>query len=217
MRIAGNEKIAGYPAFQIRQLMRETVGRSIGRRYVREILRCSNSTAVRVLSQLEKAGFVEQVRGYWAATLKGSALAMATAARPLRRGTAERLIGGLVQRARLMNDDDTWAYRVRVLVLFGSYARGVERPNDVDVGCELCPRWSDEMQRRKEQASREKRGGRFRNISEWATWPKLEVIRYLRARARGLSIHELDDWIKATEHTVIFQDVGTLGGWKIQG
>ena len=38
MRIAANETIAGYPALQIRQLMRETVGRSITPRYVREIL-----------------------------------------------------------------------------------------------------------------------------------------------------------------------------------
>ncbi len=206
MRITADEEIAGYPALQIRQLMRETVGRSITPRYVREVLSCSYSSAARILSRLEEAGFVEPVRGYWEATTKGSALAMATAAPPLRQETAARLVGDLVQRARLMNDDDSWAYRVRSLVVFGSYARGVERPNDVDVGCELCPRWSDEKQRHKEQESREKRAGCFRNISEWATWPKLEVIRYLRSRARGLSIHELEDWIKATAHTVIFQD-----------
>src|SRR5437660_709966 len=131
---------------------------------------------------------------------------MATAAPPLRRETAERLAAELVDRARLMNADNRWAYRVRMLVLFGSYARGVERPNDVDIGCELHPRWSGERQRRKEQERRTRREEGFRNISEWAMWPKLEVIRYLRARARGLSIHELEDWIKAREHKVIFED-----------
>jgi hypothetical protein len=73
----------------------------------------------------------------------------------------------------------------------------------------LHPRWSGEEQRRKEQERRNKREERFRNISQWATWPKLEVIRYLRARARGLSIHELEDWIKAGEHKVIFEDAST--------
>lgn len=44
-------------------------------------------------------------------------------------------------------------------------------------------------------------------MSEWATWPKLEVFRFLRARARGLSIHELDDWIlQNTDHQVVFKD-----------
>jgi hypothetical protein len=34
MRITANKKIAGYPALQIRQLMRDTLGRSITSRYV---------------------------------------------------------------------------------------------------------------------------------------------------------------------------------------
>lgn len=45
MRITADQKIAGYPAVQIRQLMRETVGRSTTPRYVREILQCSDSVA----------------------------------------------------------------------------------------------------------------------------------------------------------------------------
>jgi hypothetical protein len=210
MRITPDEKIASYPAIRIRQLMRETAGRPITPRYVREILGCTNTGAARVLNQLEKAGFIEPVREYWEATTKGNALTMATAAAPLRRQTAERLIEGLVDRARLLNADDTWAYRVRILVVFGSYVRGVERPNDVDIGCELRPRRPDEKQRRVEQERRNRRGG-FRNISEWASWPRLEVIRYLRARARGLSIHELEDWIRGTEHQVVFGGDGRRG------
>jgi hypothetical protein len=43
-------------------------------------------------------------------------------------------------------------------------------------------------------------------MSEWATWPKLEVIRFLKTRARGLSIHELEDWIlQTTDHQVLFK------------
>jgi predicted nucleotidyltransferase len=83
--------------------------------------------------------------------MKGSALAMATAAPPLRRETAERLITQLVERARAVNKDDRWAYRVGRLVVFGSYVRGAERPNDVDVGCETLPRWSGERQQVAEQ------------------------------------------------------------------
>ena len=206
MRIRSDEKIAGHPAVQVRQLMRETVGRSITHRYVREILSCSNSTATRVLSELAQAGFIESLKGYWEATTKGSALAMATAAPPLTRETANRLVAGLVHRARDLNADDRWAYRVRVLIVFGSYTRGADRPNDVDIGCELYPRWSGEKQLRTEPERRDNRGGRFRNVCQWATWPKLEVIRYLRARARGLSIHEVEDWIKSTEHIVVFED-----------
>jgi len=81
VRISADEMIAGYSALEIRKLMRETVGRSITSRYVREILSCSDSRAAHILSQLERGGFVESVRGYWEATTKESALAMATFAR----------------------------------------------------------------------------------------------------------------------------------------
>jgi hypothetical protein len=121
---------------------------------------------------------------------------MGTAAPPLRRETGERLVAELIHRACLMNADDKWACRVGMLVLFGSYARRVERPNDVDIACVLHPRWSGEKQRRKEQERRGAREEGFRNISEWAMWPKLEAIRYLRARARGLSIHELEHGLR---------------------
>src|ERR1700674_449467 len=207
MRITADQKIAGYPAIQIRQLMRETVGRSITLRYVREILRCSDAAATRVLNRLQKDGFVEPARGHLEPTTKGSALAMATAAPPLRRETAARLIAGLIERVGAINADDGWAYRIGMVVVFGSYVRGVERPNDVDIACELRPRWTGERQRAQEQLRREIRGERFRNMSEWATWPKLEVIRFLKKRARGLSIHELEDWILQTpDHEVLLND-----------
>ena len=132
---------------------------------------------------------------------------MATAAPPLRRETAGRLIADLIDRIRTVNADDSWAYQVGIAVVFGSYVQGVKRPNDVDIACELRPRWTGERQQAQEQVRREIRGKRFRNMSEWATWPKLEVIRFLKTRARGLSIHELEDWILQTmDHQVLFKD-----------
>jgi hypothetical protein len=207
MRITADQKIAGYPAVQIRQLMRETVGHSITLRYVRKVLQCSDSAASGVLNLLQKDGFIDSLRGNLGTSTKGSALAMATAAPPLRRETAARLIAGLVERARALNADDSWAYRVGMVVIFGSYVRGVDRPSDLDVACELRPRWLSDTQQAHEQVRREIRVEPFRNTSEWATWPKLEVFRFLRARARGLSIHELEDWIlQNTDHQVIFKD-----------
>ena len=206
MRITADQKIAGYPAVQIRQLMRETVGRSITPRYVWEILQCSDSVALQVLNHLQTEGFVDSVNGHLEPSVKGSALAMATAAPPLRRDTAERLITQLVERARAINKDDRWAYRVGRLVVFGSYVRAAERPNDVDVGCEMVPRWSGERQQVAEQHRREVRKERFRNVSDWATWPKWEVIRFLKSRR--LSIQELDDWILQLDHEIVFTDYG---------
>jgi DNA-binding Lrp family transcriptional regulator len=206
MRISLDQKIAGYPAIRVRELMRRTAGGPIMFRDIRRILQCSHIAAARVMKHLEKDGLITSVKGSIEPSTKGNALAMATAAPPLRRATASRLLADLIKRTRDLNADDTWAYRVRRIVVFGSYVRGSERPNDVDVACELCPRWESDRQRAEEQVRRRSRGMPFRNVLQWATWPRLEVYRYLRARSRGLSIHELEDWIlQDADHRVIYE------------
>jgi DNA-binding MarR family transcriptional regulator len=218
MRITTDQKIAGYSAMRIRQLMRQTVDGSMTLRHVRRVLGCSNSVATRVLKRLQKDGFVESARGHLEVSVKGNALAMATAASPLRRATAARLIAGLLERAKAVNADDNWAYLVGRVVVFGSYVRGVERPNDVDVACELRPRWTPDRQLAQEQVRRELRAGQFRNTTQWALWPKLEVFRFLKARTRGLSVHELEDWILKTEnHQVLFEEKPRRGGNGLVG
>ena len=207
MRIELKQIIAGFPAAQIRRLMRETAGRSISPRYVREVLQCSDSTAASVLVDLQREGLIVQVEDHLEPSMKGSALAQATAARPLVCSTAERLVSGVVERARLINADDEWAYRVAMLVTFGSFVAGAERPNDVDVACTLKPRWQGAVQDRAEELRRAARDRRFRNTWEFAAWPKLEVLNFLKSRSRGLSVQELDEWIlKQEKHSIIYRD-----------
>ena len=206
MRIESKQIIAGFPAVQIRRLMRETVGRSISLRCVREVLQCSESTAASVLVDLQREGLVVQVEDHLEPSMKGSALAQATAAKPLVCSTAKRLVG-VVERARLINADDDWAYRVAMLAAFGSFVAGAERPNDVDVACRLQPRWPGAAQDKAEELRRAARGRRFRNTWECAAWPKLEVLCFLKSRSRGLSVQELDDWIlKQEKHSIIYRD-----------
>jgi len=75
MRIESKQIIAGFPALQIRRLMRETVGRSISLRRVREVLQCSESTAASVLVDLQREGLVAQVGDHIEPSIKGSDLA----------------------------------------------------------------------------------------------------------------------------------------------
>ena len=206
MRITAGQKIAGYSAVKIRELMRRTGSRPLTPQTVRQILGCSKDAATCTLNRLHSEGFLNSVDGHWTMSTRGAALAMATAAAPLRRATASGLIADLVGRGHEVNADDTWAYRIETLVVFGSYVRGADRPNDVDVACELRPRWRADKQQAQEQLRRRAREGEFRNLTEWAAWPKLEVFRFLKARSRGLSIHELEDWIlQSTDHQVVFE------------
>jgi hypothetical protein len=192
MRIESKQMIAGFPAVHIRRLMRETAGRSISVRWIRDVLQCSHSTANNVLVDLQREGFVLWVGDRFEPSLKGSALGQATAAKPLARSTAGRLVSAVVERAKVINADDDWAYRVAMLVVFGSFVAGAERLNDVDVACKLQPRWQGAEQEETEQFCRVMSGRTFRNTLECAAWPRLEVLRFLKSRSRGLSIQELD-------------------------
>ncbi len=206
MRIDAGQTIAGLPAVEIRRLIREAVGGQMSLRHIRECLNCSKPVADDVLAGLQREGFITAVDGRFELSLKGNALAQATAARPLLRSKAAQLISELARRAKLVNADDGWAYKVEILVVFGSFVRGATRPNDIDIGCRLVPRWTGDVQVEAERHRRDLYPSQFRNTVHYLYWPKLEVLRFLKARSRGLSMHELDDWILKHKHEIIFED-----------
>jgi hypothetical protein len=206
MRIEKGQLIAGLAASDVRKLMRKA-GQLIGARTVTRVLGFSADDARRLLVELEREGFVVNSDGYWTAATKGYALAAATATRPLRIETAQRLITQVIDRAKSVNRDRTLAYRVQLLVLFGSSASGKVRPNDVDIACKLVARFDGPKQKVSEDRRRRSKV-EFANVSEWATWPKLEILKRLKSRSRGISIQELQDWIlESTPHRIIFSDV----------
>jgi hypothetical protein len=211
MRIEKDQLIAGLPARDIRRFMREAAGFIIRTRTVTDVLGFSESRAFKLLKNLQNERLLAAKDDHWEATERGHALAMATAATPLRRATAERLLEQVVERAREINRNEGLAYRVQRLAVFGSVAAGSERPNDVDVACSLVTRFVGEKQRVLED-ERRKAKGRFANTSEWAVWPKLEVLKNLKAGSHRLSIQEFaTPALETIDHRILFSDEGPGG------
>jgi hypothetical protein len=207
MRIEKDQIVAGLPAQDVRRFLRSTAGVAILPTTVTRILGLSRRKAHQFLAELEEVGLVTSVAEYWEATAMGYALGMATAAKPLRRETAEQLLVQIVERADFINQNESLAYRVHRLVLFGSVLKGVDRPNDVDIGCELRPRLLGERQRLLEEQRRAIKGT-FANTSEWASWPKIEVMKLLKSRSRGLSVQDTSGWaLGELDHRVVFNDL----------
>ncbi len=116
------------------------------------------------------------------------------------------MIEQVIQRTREINRNERLAYRVRWLALFGSVLAGVERPNDVDVACSLKARFNGERQQIVEEECRLTKGS-FANNFEWAVWPKIEVLKKLKAGSHRLSIQEFDSSALAKlHHRLIFSD-----------
>jgi predicted nucleotidyltransferase len=208
MRIEASQKIAGFPAIQVRLLMRRVGAFRITPIGAGHILGCTADQALRLLRDLGKGGYTSSNDGqYWEVTDKGTALASATAAKPLRRVTVDRLISELLDRVREVNQDDQWAYRVETVVIFGSALTSKLRPSDVDVACSFRPRWRDaRRQRLHEEQRRELRRSPFASTIQLLYWPQFEVVRFLKSRSRGLSIHRFDEWVRQnTKYKVLYE------------
>ena len=74
----------------------------------------------------------------------------------------------------------------------------------MDIAAELEGKWDSDEERDRHEKEWIKFafaiGRTFSNFIDVLSWPKYEVLRYLKARTRGLSIHPLDDFIRMQKH-----------------
>ena len=201
MRITTNQDIAGYPALKVRNFIRRYRSGSFLNQAAEASLDLSADAAADFLRNLVDLGLIEEVEKsrdgglIFQVTNYGLALANASAAKPIYRKTAERVLEELLERVHIVNATSKYLYRVESVVLFGSMLSDVERLGDVDVAIDLQPKVREEgsfqewcMARR---SVAEAEGRSFRTIFDWATWPRREILLLLKARSRSLSLHEL--------------------------
>ena len=105
--------------------------------------------AAGALQQLLEAGYLEHRAGHlpndpdeWTTTtLRGSALAMASFAKPITRARADALLPGVLERAAAYDADDNKPFEIARLRLFGSYLdTTVDRLGDIDLALETIDR-----------------------------------------------------------------------------
>jgi predicted nucleotidyltransferase len=216
MYIDPKSQIAGVPALQVRKFLRRLDGYEWTGADIAASLDLPGSRAEKLVSELLQLGYIEpamtrQGKPFYRRTLSGSAFSLASAARPLTRKTADKKLAEFLDRVRAVNVNPDLAYRVRKVLLFGSYLTGQERINDIDVAVELVFR---ETERSKREAALDARvqvalqaGRQFSNYTNQVLWPYEEVLLLLKSRSRAISLHPADDPIlKQTESRVIFQD-----------
>jgi hypothetical protein len=216
MNIDPTSQIADTPALKIRGMLRKWFGAARNERFVAQELSLTNQEAIAVIEELCRLGYIELETNYphgpwWRTTVKGNALALASAARPLRRANAERTLSEFLVRVRAVNANPYYLYAVCKVLLFGSMLTDAERVNDVDVAVDLIHKIRDRdkrMQADQERARMAEDGGRrFGNFVERLFWPKYEVILFLKSRSRTLSIHEADDAVlESASCRIIFEE-----------
>ena len=205
MRIDPKGSIAGRPALEIRNLLRRGMGYQWTSMFVCERLDVSEAEAQRVIDELLREGYIERDDTFpghlrWRNTVAGNALAMASAAKPVRRATAEKKVTEFLERVRRVNEDAYYLYKVTRVEVFGSYLTDREKLNDVDIAVELEPRYLDGDQQQayeQERVQEAARQGRtFRHFTDAMAWPRTETLLFLKSRSRTISLHDISDLIR---------------------
>jgi predicted transcriptional regulator/predicted nucleotidyltransferase len=201
MQLDPNDTIGGLPILKVRDFMREWEdGWDISKLVA--AFRISQDKAEQVVHELLHRGDIERDEAASEAhsyklTTKGAAFRLAKGSPPLTRKTAERKLSEFMDRVREANSNRNFAYRVRKVVVFGSYLTSNDKLGDIDVAVELAPREQDHV---KQQAlnnarifSAESTGRRFNNILDRLYWAQHEVCLFLKSRSRAISLHRTDD------------------------
>ncbi len=204
------------PALEVRGFLRKS--RSYddwNAEFVGNELGLSQGAATKVIGTLEAEGYIEQIktsvgRAAWTNTVKGNALAQASAAKPIRRDTAKRELEAFLQRVREVRDYEEFIYKVDKAAVFGSYLSDAELLSDVDIAISLVPKIKDQKlfeKAFKARISSAIASGRyFATFVNELCWPQTEVRLFLKHRSRVISLHTIEDLVVAKESQVIYED-----------
>lgn len=170
--------------------------------YLQERMRVSPYKAKRIVSELLNLGYIKPVdrsryRRYFHLASQGNRFALATAAKPIRRSSARRVLEELVDRVRNVNQSKLYLYKVTKVGVFGSYLSNQDLINDVDIALILEPKVSNQKRFQSliwgKVAQAKEDGRKFANFAEELSWPQTEVLRYLKSRSRTISLQLIDD------------------------
>src|SRR5205807_5008657 len=103
----------------------------------------SQHDAMALVTSLLSHGFIKETEGCsYTTTIKGNALAHASAAPRVCRATATRNVSAFLERVHAANDNPAFAFRVIRVAVFGSYLGPADRLSDVDLAITFAPRYS---------------------------------------------------------------------------
>jgi len=211
MHLTKEDRLFGVPAMAIRDSLRE-FARGRGTLYDALSERFPPPEAKRLLQELELGGYTFSSAGSREPQLteSGNGLRMASAAKQITRKTAERLLGGFIERAHRVNTDPYYYFRVSKVVVFGSYLTGVDRLTDIDIVCTLQRKAFYQSNQRTLMYQRGHvaiaNGRNFQSHVDFIWWPHTEVLRFLKSGSRSFSLHDEEDTLVLGCKTKILLD-----------
>ena len=156
--------------------------------------RCRHPGVARNLRLGQAQGLIRNLqKDAWTMCQAGMTFSAATAAKRLKRATADRALAAFMDRVARVNSDPYFLGRVTRVALFGSMLNpDIDSPSDIDLAVEIVPKladWDRHTERNNERVQELMMlGHRFRHTIEYAACWQLEVFRFLKGRSRAISL-----------------------------
>ena len=210
-----DDAIAGFPAKQIRKLLRQS-GLSLSVVEATKVLGLNERSALKLLNDLEKQGFIEKNAfapdpdKNWKNTIKGGALSKALFSAPVSRRAAEQKLSEFMDRVREVNEAGRFLYRVRKVVLFGSFLTESSTVGDLDIAIELVPKEPDSRKHSElilaHANAADLNGKRFQNFIHRLDFAAQEIRSYLKGRSRIIQLTDCRDGVlKVAKSRVLYE------------
>jgi DNA-binding Lrp family transcriptional regulator len=138
MQIQTDDLVVGFPAKQIRKLLRQNA-QFLSIDDVTKVLGLRGENALRLMEALEQEGFIEKntfapdFNKNWKHTIKGGALSNALFSAPVSRRNAEKALSEFMDRVSEVNEAGRFLFRVRKVVLFGSFLTESSTIGDLEI------------------------------------------------------------------------------------
>ncbi len=198
MQIDASDRIGDVPILEVRNLLRRF---SYGVRSDSfERAGYSKRRAKKLVRALMTMGYLEAGPGdQLKMTPACKAFTRSSAARRVKRDTADTVLDEVMDRVRQANRNDDFLMKVKTVIVYGSYLGDAERLGDLDLAIELEPKYqpgnSDAWSRLYIEHF-EKSGRAYRRIGYEYEWAQIEVFLFLKNRSRTLSLHPIHHFIE---------------------
>jgi hypothetical protein len=205
MRITKEEVVAGHSALLVRGFLRRFERGFFMLSAAESFMQLRSRQAAMFINDLVALQLIEPTMPFrnkaaFQVAIRGHAFANATAAKPISRRTAERVLREFMDRMNAVNASTEYAFKIKSAVLFGSMLSCAGRLGDVDVAIDLQRRSSDPAEFRQQCNRRrhlaEEQGRAFSTAIDWATWPEKEVVLQLKSRFRRLSLYGFEQLVE---------------------
>jgi hypothetical protein len=148
MRITKEEVVAGHSALRVRGFLRRFERGFFMLSAAESFMQIKSREAAEFINDMVALQLIEPTMPFWEKSAfqvatRGHAFANATAAKPISRVTAERVLREFIDRVNGVNASKEYAFKIRSAVLFGSMLLCADRLGHVDVAIDFQRRFSD--------------------------------------------------------------------------